>query len=573
MVMSWVSSLHWLDGAWTALPGLVVGLAACLPVAAARAQQPPADAVYENGRIYTVDANNSLAQAVAMRAGRFVAVGSNEAVAPFKGPDTRVVNLAGKSVVPGLIDAHGHMTNLGFGLERLDFVGTTSYEEIIAKVVEKAGTTPAGEWILGRGWDQNDWTIKDFPDHRALSAAVPDHPVWLTRIDGHAGLANAKAMELAGVTAATADPEGGKVVRRAGTNEPLGVFVDQAEALVGAKVPAPTDAQIRRAMGLAIAECLKYGLTGVHDPGIDTRTLDVYKRMVDDGQFDLRVYAMIRPANLETVDHCIQSGPLIDYGDRRLTCRAFKITIDGALGSRGAALLEDYSDDPGNRGLITVDPAFLRATTRRALAGGWQVCTHAIGDRGNRLVLDVFEDELGRAGARDARLRIEHAQVVALEDIPRFARAGIIPAMQATHATSDMYWAADRVGPERIKGAYAWQRFLKLGCRIPNGSDFPVEGVNPLWGFYAAITRQDQKGWPEGGWHPDQTMTRLEALRSFTIDAAYAAFQEGDRGSIEPGKLADLVVLSQDIMEVPPAEVLKTAVEQTILGGQVVYRP
>ncbi len=536
------------------------------------AATPVAETIYRNAHVYTVDAKNSQAEAVAIAGGKFLAAGSNAEIDKLRGPATNVIDASGKTIVPGLIDAHGHMLDLGNSLQRIDLRDTTSYEQIISKVVERAKTVPKGDWILGRGWDQNDWALKDFPDEKELSAAVPDHPVYLVRVDGHAGLANAAALKLAGITAATKDPEGGKIERRKGTQEPLGVFVDGAQTLVASKIPASSDDQIRRAMNLAISECQKYGLTSVHDPGISLQALDVYKKMVDDKQFDLRVYALIRPPDIATVEKVIARGPLVDYGDHRLTQRSFKITIDGALGSRGAALLAPYADSPGNSGLIVVKPEFLREVTQRALAGGFQVCCHAIGDRGNRLVLDVFEDELKKSGKQDARLRIEHAQIVALEDIPRFAKLGVIPSMQPTHATSDMPWAEVRVGPERIKGAYAWQRYLELGCRIPCGSDFPVESVNPLWGVFAAITRQDHNMKPAGGWMPDQRMTRQEALRGFTIDAAWAGFMEKEIGSIEPGKLADLTILSQDVMTIAPEEILKTVVDTTVLGGKEVYK-
>jgi predicted amidohydrolase YtcJ len=396
----------------------------------------------------------------------------------------------------------------------------------------------------------------------------------LVRIDGHALLVNAVALARAGVTAQTPDPPGGKILRNA-QGEPTGVLIDAATGLVRAQVPAPTVDEKRAAIRAAMAECIMLGLTEVHDAGVDGDTIALYLDMIGAGEFPLRVYAMISSNDVETINLYFHNGPLIGHGNGLLTVRCVKVVADGALGSRGAALLEPYSDDPGNTGLIIVPQDALQALTTRALQAGFQVATHAIGDRANRMVLDAYAAALAAAGlplkGNDARLRIEHAQVVAPADFERFAEMRVIPSMQATHATSDMPWAIDRLWPERIKGAYAWQRFLKAGVRIANGSDFPVEAVNPLWGFYAAITRQDRNGQPIEGWQPDQRMTRIEALRSFTRDAAFAAFEKDDRGTIESGKRADFVVLSGDIMEIPALEILTTRVVMTFIGGKAIY--
>ncbi|MCH8333374.1 amidohydrolase, partial [Candidatus Sumerlaeota bacterium] len=368
------------------------------------------------------------------------------------------------------------------------------------------------------------------------------------------------------------DPRGGRILPDPNTSAPNGVFIDNAQGLVSRRIPRASPDRIRQGIERAIQTCIRHGLTSIHDAGVSRSQIDLYRRMIDEGDFNLRIYAMIRGGGLETMQRFFDAGPIVGYGDNRLTVRSVKIVIDGALGSRGAALLQPYADDPGNSGLLTTPPETLRRIVRGALQAGFQVCCHAIGDRGNRIVLDIYEEALGsEPRAMDHRFRIEHAQVVALVDIPRFARLGVIPSMQATHATSDMYWAEDRVGPRRIEGAYAWRKFLNEGSRIANGSDFPVEGVNPLWGIYAAVTRQDHRGWPEGGWRPEERMTRTEALRSFTIDAAYAAFEEDIKGSLEPGKLADVVVLSRDIMQIDAREILETEVVRTILGGVTVY--
>lgn len=542
----------------------------CMTLFGANAAAQP-DLILHNGTIYTVDDADRVVEAVAIDGGRIVETGANDAVLALAGDGTRRIDLAGRTVLPGLIDCHGHLMNLGFSLQNLDFVGTTSLDEITRMVAVRAESARPGEWILGRGWDQNDWVEKAFPNHESLSDVSPNNPVYLTRVDGHAGFANARAMEIAGFDENTPDPSGGKI-HRDETGAPTGVLIDTAQGLVRRHIPPASDAQQREAVALAIQECLRYGLTSVHDAGVSGETIDLYKALVDEDNFDLRVYAMISAGSRDTLDAYFESGPLMNYGEHRLAVRSVKAMADGALGSRGAALLEPYADDPGNAGLMVTPEPRLWQVVKAALEHGFQLCTHAIGDKANRMVLDAYEDGFTLfPKIDDHRFRIEHAQVVALEDIPRFAKLGVIPSIQATHATSDMYWAEDRVGPERVKGAYAWRRFIETGARIANGSDFPVEGVNPLWGVYASVTRQDHKGWPEGGWQPDQRLTRQETLRSFTIDAAYAAFEEDVKGSIVPGKLADLVVLSKDVMKIPPEEILDTKVEMTILGGKIVH--
>jgi predicted amidohydrolase YtcJ len=364
------------------------------------------------------------------------------------------------------------------------------------------------------------------------------------------------------------DPEGGTIVRDE-DGRPTGVFVDAAMGIVGQEVPDPSDAELDRVLDLALQETAKYGLTGVHDAGANRSTIQRYQRFIDEGRFNLRVYAMIGGRGA-TFDHYCDAGPLHNYDDR-LAVRSVKFYIDGALGSRGAALLEDYSDDPGNRGLLQQQPDRFRESVRAAMACGFQVNTHAIGDRGNRIVLDTYEAAMDRLGTTLGRHRVEHAQIVAPRDLDRFAELDVIASMQPTHATSDMYWAEDRLGAERIEGAYAWRSLLDSGARVAFGSDFPVEQVNPVLGFYAAVTRQDAEQYPEGGWHPEERVTRREALRGFTLDAAYSAFQEDELGSLEPGKLADFVILSRDIMEVRPEAILDTEVVATYLGGAQIY--
>ncbi|HET6201783.1 MAG TPA: amidohydrolase [Planctomycetota bacterium] len=542
-------------------------LASLLPLAVVLSGNPePADLVLRAGKIHTVHAARPAAKALAVRGGRIVAVGEEADVAPLLGPQTAILEFPGATVVPGLIDAHAHFASLGQSLETVDLVGTKSFEEVVARVAARARETPKGRWVIGRGWDQNDWEKKEFPDHRALSAAVPENPVWLSRIDGHAGLANAAAMALAGLDPSAADPPGGKV-HRFPDGSPTGVFVDDARGLVARKVPGPSKEDLRRWILRAQEECLKAGLTGVHDAGVGEETIATYRELADSGELRLRVYAMFS-GDAVPPDRW---SALHEVGRRGvLTARAIKIVADGALGSRGAALLEDYADDPGNRGLLTTPPERVEALCGEALARDIQVCVHAIGDRGNRLVLDAFEKVWEGKPRPDLRWRIEHAQVVSLEDLPRFARLGVIPSMQPTHATSDGPWAPARVGPERMKGAYAWRRFLDAGCRIAAGSDFPVESPDPRKGLFAAITRE-----PESGGAPfdaSQRMTPEEALRSFTLDAAAAAFEEKEKGSLEPGKLADFVVLDRDPLAVAPREILAARVLATFVGGARVSR-
>jgi len=460
-------------------------------------------------------------------------------------------------------------------LQRVNLAGSTSYDEVIARVKAWAKDVKPGEWIQGRGWDQNRWVTKEFPTHEALSRAFPNNPVVLGRIDGHALLANAKAMEIAHIAATTRDPSGGRIMRLA-SGAPAGVFIDNAQGLINRAIPEPTRADTRRAILAAIAEANRWGLTGVHDPGEDAATIGIYEELAKAGNYNLRNYVMLsdpgEPGSAAAVQNpYIQRGPQSALYDGHLWIRAIKLYADGALGSRGAALLAPYSDDPGNSGLLVSRPDHIEAWAETALRRGFQVNVHAIGDRGNRIVLDAFDSALKRIPKADHRFRIEHAQVVSLQDIPRFAKLGVIPSMQPTHQTSDMRWAEDRVGPQRIRGAYAWRSLLNTGVVIPSGTDFPVEEVNPLLTFHAAVTRQDPTNWPAGGWQPDQKMTREEALQSMTIWPAYAGFQESVLGSLTPGKYADFVVLDRDIMHVPDTEILGTRVISTWVGGKRVY--
>jgi predicted amidohydrolase YtcJ len=533
-------------------------------------QQQPADLVILNARVYTADVNRPVAEAFAVRGGRIAFVGSSRGALALVGPRTERLDLASRTVIPGMVDAHAHLLGLGQALRTVNLVGTRSYDEVIGRVVERARTARPGEWIRGRGWDQNDWADTRFPTHQALSRAVPNNPVYLTRVDGHAALVNAKALELAQVTAATPDPTGGRFIRDSAGN-PTGVLVDGAQGVVGRVIPAASRAELREQTLAAIAEANRWGLTGIHDAGVDADGIAVYEDLARAGKYDLRNYVMVRSDD-STLDAFMKRGRQIGLYDGRLWIRSIKLVADGALGSRGAALLEPYSDDAGNTGLITTTPERIKSVAVRALRAGFQVNVHAIGDRANRMLLDQFEAAFKEVPVADHRFRIEHAQILRYQDIPRFAELDVIPSMQGSHQTSDMYWVPNRLGWARSQGAYAWRSLLNTGVVIPNGSDFPVEAVNPLISFHSLFTRQDADNFPPGGWFPEQRTTRQEALWSITLWPAYAAFMENESGTLTAGKYADFVVLDQDIMSVAPEEVLKTSVVLTVLGGRVVYR-
>ena len=543
---------------------LLFTLLACTPAQPTAEPVPPADATLFVGGTVLAGPSQAPQQDHAVLVGdHLIREVGPAATLRAKYPNARVVDVTGTTVLPGLVDAHGHLYGLGSALDVVNLVGTTSYDEVIARVQARAATAAPGEWILGRGWDQNDWAVKEFPTAAALDAVLPDRPVALERVDGHATLANSAAMRAAGVTAATQDPDGGRIVRDANGN-PTGVFIDAASGLIDNAVPPVTPAQ-RKARVLAAAQAIAAtGLTGMHDAGIDPATITAVQELIDEDRFPIRVYALLAD-NDSVVNQWFANGPLLDYGGR-LTVRAVKLYADGALGSRGAALLAPYSDDPGNTGLLVSQPSHIEDVARRGRAAGFQINTHAIGDRGVRETINAYE----RAGvtAKD-RFRIEHLQVIAPDDVPRLVRHGIIASMQPTHATSDMYWAEARVGPERIKGAYAWRTVLNAGGRLALGSDFPVEDVNPFFGLYAAVTRQDQKGWPASGWRPSEKLTLAEAIRGFTSDAAYAAFEEKTRGTIEPGKLADFTIVEGDLFTLP--ELYKAKVRYTVVGGEIVF--
>jgi predicted amidohydrolase YtcJ len=549
--------------------GASVPLFAVSSLTAQRAATPSADLIVTHARIYTVDDSRPFVSAMAIRDGKVQFVGSEREALQLRGATTRMLDAGGQTIIPGMIDAHAHLFNLATFLRNLDVTDTRSYDTIVARVADRVRTAQPNAWVIGRGWDQNKWGNTQFPTHDALSRVSPNNPVVLTRIDGHAILANAAAMKAAGVTAATKDPAGGKIERTA-TGEPTGVFIDNAMDLVNRSIPPMTKDDMRAATLNAITEANKLGLVGVHDAGEPRDVIDIFEELAKAGTFNLRAYVMIGDDSA-AIAHYFQRGPQSALYDGRLWIRSIKLYADGALGSRGAALLDPYADDPKNVGLLRTTAAHLQDVSTRALQRGFQVGIHAIGDRGNRIALDAIDNALKTAPTADHRFRIEHVQVLDHADVPRFAQLGVIPSMQAVHQPSDMYWAPTRLGYARTLGAYAWRSLLETGVVIPNGSDFPVERVNPLFSFHAAIARQDDNNWPPGGWFPEQRMTRDEALKSMTIWAAFAGFQENVTGSLTPGKYADFVILDRDIMRVPDEQILGTGVIATYIGGRAVF--
>jgi predicted amidohydrolase YtcJ len=555
------------------LAALVILVGACgrEPQSAPGAGQAagPLVHLFHNGLIYTVDEDRPVATAMAFDGdGAILGVG-DEATLGARFPQARSRDLRGLSVIPGLIDAHAHLHGLAVSLSQAQLAGTTSKDEVILRLKAHERNLSPRDWLLGWGWDQNDWPVREFPTRHDLDAHFPERPVWLRRIDGHAGWANSAALALADRDLGGSWQPAGGYIHRDSQGRATGVLIDGAEALVDALVPPLSEQLLVESLDLALRQMASLGLTGVHEMGVSRAIVELYLQRIAAGAFPTRVYAFADGAG-ETLDWLCGRGA-IAHPSGRLTMRAVKLYEDGALGSRGAALLADYADDPGNAGLLFLDQETLQAQIESALTCGFQVGIHAIGDRGNRVVLDAFEAALGRHPENPGRHRIEHAQVLDAEDIPRFAELRVIAAMQPTHATSDMYWAGDRLGPERARFAYAWRTLTDSGARLAFGSDFPVEEVNPMLGFYAAVTRQDLAGWPAGGWYPGERVTRQEALKGFTLDAAYSGFMEDRVGSLEVGKRADFVILDRDIMQIPAEEIPGARVVETWLDGRQVW--
>ncbi len=549
-----------------------------------RAQKPaPADLVLTNGRIVTLDPAKPEVQALAVRGDRIEALGTVQEIAAFIGPATQVIDLGGKLATPGWIDAHLHFPGIGESKLSLDLTKARNWDEITATVAAAAKKAKPGEPILGRGWHQEKWdrkpepNIDGLPFHTALSGAAPDNPVVLTHASGHSCLANAKAMELAGITAKTPNPRGGEIIKDA-QGVPIGAFLETAQGLLRgplARWEASRTAEDRLAeqfkiVELADQECLSKGLTSVTDAGVNWSQVELYKKAIDQGRLGVRLNVMLSETNAAMAKNAA-AYRLIGYGADRLNVHAIKRLIDGALGSHGAWLLEPYSDLPSSTGLNTYPVSDLRETARIAIENGYQLCVHAIGDRANRETLNVFEEAMkAHPEKKDVRFRVEHAQHISASDIPRFGRLGVIAAMQAIHCTSDGPWVPKRIGDRRAaEGAYVWRKLMDSGAVVANGTDAPVEDVDPIPVFYASVTRKMKNG---GFFYPDQKMTRQEALRSYTLNAAFAAFEENIKGSLAPGKLADVTVFTKNILTCPDDEIPSARVAMTIVGGKVLYK-
>jgi len=567
---------------------VVLVVLAGVPGAAAwlGAQAPPrvepATLVIQNGRIVTVDEAKPEVRAMAIRGEAVAALGTEADIRPFVGPSTRVIDLRGALAIPGIIESHGHFQGIGQAKLGLELMPTTSWDEIVAMVAEAVRRAKPGEWIVGRGWHQEKWTkrpephVEGFPTHASLDRVSPENPVVLTHASGHATFANAKAMALAGVTKATPNPPGGEILKDA-AGDPTGLFRETASGLLGRAeraarekmTPAELEAEARRIIQLAADDCLKKGVTSFHDAGVSFRTVDLYKQIAQEGRLGVRLYVMVREGNASLAANLARYRT-VGFAGNRVTLRTIKVSIDGALGPRGAWLLEPYADLPTSTGLNTTPMDAARETARLALQHGYQLAIHAIGDRANRELLNLYEAAFkGVPDAASLRWRDEHAQHLSLADIPRFAALGVIPAMQGVHCTSDAPYVLARLGPRRAEeGAYVWQKLMKTGAVISNGTDAPVEDVNPIESYYSTVTRRLKDGSVFFG---DQKMTRTEALRSYTINGAYAAFEEGIKGSLAPGKLADVTVLSKDILTVPDEEIRSARVLYTIVGGKVLY--
>jgi hypothetical protein len=554
---------------------LLAALVACL-------HAQPADLVLRNGKIVTMNPAAPTAQAIAIRAGKITALGADSAAAQWTGPNTKVVDLHGMLAIPGFIEGHGHFTGVGEFRMGLDLREARTWDDIVAQVARAVKQAKPGEWIVGRGWHQSKWTappnpnVEGFPLHASLDKVSPNNPVVLTHASGHAAFVNGKALDLAGVTGQTPNPSGGEILKDA-KGAPTGLLRERAQGVVGRahadyeskRTPADRLAETNKAIRLAVDESLSKGITTFEDAGSSFATVDILKKMADAGELRMRIWMMLRTSN-EQLAANLDRYKIIGAGGDFFTVRAIKRAIDGALGPRGAWLLAPYTDKPDSSGLNTDDPADIRQTAELAIQHGFQLCVHAIGDRANRETLNIFEDALkAHPDKKDLRWRIEHAQHLSAADIPRFGQLGVIAAMQGIHCTSDAPYVLLRLGPQRAEeGAYVWQKLMKTGAIVGNGTDAPVEDVSPLASFYASVSRKLKDGTV---FYPDQRMSRVEALKSYTVNNAYAAFEEKLKGTLEPGKLADITVLSRDIMTIPEDEILATDVVYTIVGGKVAF--
>jgi predicted amidohydrolase YtcJ len=529
----------------------------------------PVKKIFVNGHIVTMDEDNPEAEAFAVGGDQFLAVGKSEEIISMY-PKTERIDLQGKTVMPGIIESHGHLLSLGQSFLELNLEGLATPEEVVQKVHDRVKDTPPGEWITGWGWDEGAWA-KNYPTNQGLNEISPNNPVYLRGLHGFACWANDKALVVAGITKDTPNPPNGEILKDPLTGKPNGILTNAAQELLTQRIPPLGQDQILKALKLAIDECLKFGLTTVHEARTTSSMLEALRLLKEKDELRCRIYAMLDWTEEALIEDFFQKGPEIDT-EHMLTIRCIKIFVDGALGSRGAALLMPYSDDPESSGLVVTPEEDVYRLTLKALRNGLQVAVHAIGDRANRLTLNAFELALLEIPeVRDHRLRVEHAQVVALEDIPRFAPLGSVLSMQPPHCTSDMGWAEARVGPERIKGAYAWRSFLDTGVHLTLNSDFPGETLNPFFGMYTALTRQTPEGEPPEGWFPNQCLTREEVLGAYTVEAAYSGFEEDIKGKIKQGMLADFILLSEDILSIPVRGFLSLQVEQTYVGGNLVY--
>jgi len=534
------------------------------------AREETAKTVFYNGFIYTMNESEPFAKAVVVEDGRILYVGTSEEAVNIAGIEAEKFNLHGMTVIPGLVDAHAHFVGYAASRAALDLNGTASIAQIQDRVKKETAAAHRGLWITGRGWDQNDWEKTEFPHRTDIDKVSPENPVLLTRVCGHAAIANSIALEAAGIGADTPDPDGGKIERDA-AGEPTGILLDDAISLVRNVVPALTAEEKKELMVSAAQACLAVGLTGTHEMGIGSATAGIYRELYEAGELPFRITAYY-DGDAADLDSVLAAGPVDDFADGMFSLAGVKFYGDGSLGARSAAMLEDYSDDPGNRGIIVTDPDILHKKVLACHKSGFQVATHAIGDRANRTVLDIYEKVLKELPGQGLRHRIEHAQILSPEDIDRFAALGVIPSMQFIHCTSDMPWVPDRIGNDRVEGAYAWRTLINAGSRIPGGSDYPVEPIDPLLGIYAAISRQRPDGTPADGWAPEQRLTIEEAVMAYTLYAAWATGKEDERRSIEKGKFADLTILGSDIMKVDPGEIPGIEILATVLAGNIEYR-
>ena len=559
--------------------------------AGCQSKKMPADLIIKGGTIYTMDEKQPVVEAVAVNGDTIAFAGNLAEVAKYQDDHTHVIDLNGATMTPGFIESHGHIMNLGYSEQNLKLATVKSYDELVEKVKTAVANAEPGQWILGDGWHQDKWDVKPevivngFQTHTNLSAISPNNPVFLRHASGHAGFANAKAMQLAGVNQLSIEKlqsgkgEGGEIIRDKLGN-PTGIFNEQAMTVITSIIPLRTKEINAKALELAIANCLENGITSFQDASLPNTMaqsqqdyFDLYHEFRDNGKLKVRLYVTLSGWNMPMIKAWYKRGPEIDMTKHLLTIRAIKLNCDGALGSRGAWLLEPYTDQPTTMGMATYSMDTVLQVSRDALKYGFQVWSHAIGDRANREILDRYEQAFKENPDKtDHRFRIEHAQHLHPNDIPRFGQLGVIPAMQAIHLSSDRPWAIERLGEKRIKeGAYVWQSLLKSGASVINGSDVPVEPISPVASFYASVTRMTLAGAPAGGYEPEEKMTREQALRSYTLDAAYGAFEENIKGSITRGKLADFTVFTQDIMKVPDSDLLKTEIRMTIVGGKKVF--